>query len=885
MATTTPQDSRRGNEEQANPGQKSYDEKFGGDSNGDPSNYLRQREGLNNPDPKDNRPAGPIDRTDDKAIPAQEKGLYKKSSAAPRPRVNRLLANRSNRSKFLLFGGIGAGLIGVTITLFFFLGSFKLQGLMANVEERAFLRNNATLDTRSTKLMSAYIRARLLDIGDHPNFSNPDFVRDDNLLFRSNRVDRNNPFFDWYRTLRTSQFEQKVFEQHGIKFTSVVTPEGKFRPGQIDISGERPIPFTTADISTSDFNKLAQGDIATIQKFGKIVDTKVFDNNKAGRIAIKKVVYDNTEWWQVFKRRSLRKAIQNMTGVKSWRFFETTRDKITDKKIDIRNRIIEDMLPDDSLIQNIARCFYGLSTCVNSRDEADSRIQADANGIKTEAPPEEENTPKETANEAEISKTAPALDAAGISDALKKILVAADIFNRLLNIPFTLDMLASVDKGISHVVKLVVVARGMQAAGLFQVFETSSDQMKTGQVSSQEVNAFMQNLDTETASQGWDSVIDGKGDPSKAYNTGQCSQDAQALEEKDPQQYKAKYGIYAPLCQDQRISSAANAQTIQNDYKSTIGSVVHPIVSFWENLKSTPIIGNLIGLVEWFGNLTNKIISPIVNSVLSALGLKDNLQAAIAWVFAKTSNFLGLTILKGYESAGTMVNWLIQGGSYTAESSARQEGAALTTPATKVAALNAIAQSTTDQKNAYSLYDKVASLDNTDSLAFRGATALSSLQSDPSASIVSALSSTWSSAVKNVASIFSGHTFAATPNGYAASQFAGIETYDYPQQCYDLDPITAQPLQGSTNALEIFSKYGLQPSAAQMAALESWDTETNSKAFFDTIYAVILSNPAYQDNADDIAIQIYNCNLLDTVTRGSLGYIFGYTKDNADLVQ
>jgi hypothetical protein len=881
MATTTPQDSRNV-EDENNPAQKTYEQKLGNQEYGAPStDYLKQREGLENPDQKDNQPAGnTTESVSDTPVSSQERSFYR-NPGAKRPGANKKLLDSKNRNRYLIYGGLGAGLIGALITLFFFLGAFKLEGLMANIEERAFLRNNATLDTRSTKLMSAYIRARLLDIGDHPNFSNPDFVKDDNLLFRASRVDTNNPFFDWYRTLRTSKFEQTVFESKGIKFTSVVTPDGKFRPGLIDINGEKPIPFTVADISSSDFKKLSVGDIATIQKFGKIVDTKVFDNNKQGRLAIKKVVKDNTQWWQVFKRRSLRKDIQNMTGVKSWRFFETTRDKISDKKIDLRNRFINNMLPDDTLIQNIARCFYGLSECASSRDEADKRIQAQSEDIIKEPAPAENDTTA-VRNETELSKEAPSLDAAGISDALKKILVAADIFNRLLNIPFTLDMLASVDKGISHVAKLVVVARGMQAAGLFQEFETARDQNRVGAVNSKELNALMLNLDTATASQGWTSVVDGKGDPGKTYTTGQCSQEAQALQEKDPQQYQKKYGVYAPLCQDQQIGSAANAQKIQDDYKATIGTVVHPIVLSWEALKSTPILGHLIGLLEWFGNLVNKIIDPVVSAVLNALGLKDNLQAAIAWVFAKTSNFLGLTIIKGYESAGTITNWLIQGGSYTAESASRQEGAALTTPASKIAALNSVSQFDSDKQSNATLYDRVASLDNPDSLAFRGATAISQLQSNPTASIFTGLAGMWSSAVKNFGSIFSGHIYAATPNGYAASQFADIETYDFPQQCYDMDPITATPM-GGTNVLDIFNKYGLQPSSAQMAALQSWDTETNSKAFFDTVYSIIL--PKYPDNADDIAVQIYNCNLLDTVTRGSLGYIFGYTKDNADLVQ
>jgi hypothetical protein len=62
-----------------------------------------------------------------------------------------------------------------------------------------------------------------------------------------------------------------------------------------------------------------------------------------------------------------------------------------------------------------------------------------------------------------------------------------------------------------------------------------------------------------------------------------------------------------------------------------------------------------------------------------------------------------------------------------------------------------------------------------------------------------------------------------------------------------------------------------------MDKLSSWDVETNSDTFYDTLYSII---PDTVQSPDDIATHIYNCNLLDTVTRGSLGYLYGYTKGN-----
>jgi hypothetical protein len=789
---------------------------------------------------------------------------YKKVSEKPGLRAR--LNGSKNLKRYLIFGGIGASIIAIIILLLSFLSIFKLDGLMSNIEQRAFLRHNASLNTRSSKYISAYVEARMMDWGD-----NPDLSKNENTLFRSARVDTNSPFSDWYRTMRTSNFEQEVFEKHGIKFTSAVGADGKARLGKIDINGEKPIDVS---ISNADLIAIQNGDIQVLNRYQSYFDLDKFNDNKDARKAIKDVVNANTHWSQAYRRRFLRKDLQNMTGVTDWRFFETTRDKVRDKRIDIRNRMLDKMLPNDALLARVVRCMYGLTNCKPNSDVAspDDRVST-ADFTDRDRP--SDNTSQQNDTEAKLA--AARLDEAGISDALKKILVQANIFAKILNIPQTLDMLSFVNQNVGSLVKLVVVARGAQATGLFQVFETSRDQIKTGQVNSAEVNAFMENIDTAASSSGWTQVISGDGaPPGTAINGGACSQEAQALEEKNPNAFQKQYGSFAPLCADQQIGDAANAQKIQDEYHNTIGQVIGPIAGAWGGVKSVPILGTVINVLEKFTNILNGLVSTVVGTVLKSLWLQDNVQSAFAWIFAKTSNFLGITILKGYESGGTTFNWLVQGGAYTSESASRMEGAALTNPASQAASQSSIAQYQTDKNDEASLYDKVASLDNPNSLAFKGATALSGAQSDPSSAIMSGLHNLLSGLGKNTASIFGGHLLAATPDGYSASKFASIQTYDYPQQCYDLDPLTETPLDG-TNAVSVLRQAGISISSDDMDKLSSWDVETNSDTFYDTLYSII---PDTVQSPDDIATHIYNCNLLDTVTRGSLGYLYGYTKGN-----
>lgn len=885
MAIRTPF-SDRSPEETSNPGQEEIDALT--EKEYSPEDYERRHghPAANPTDPRGNDtasgdssdPRSPsreeLSKSEDEnpraGGPKESGSYYKKGSSNGKKSLRTRLDGSAALRRYLIFGGMGASIIALIIVIVGFLSVFKLDGLLSNIEQRAFLRHQASLSNRSSKFISAYIEARMMDWGD-----SPDLNKNENTLFRATRVDTNNPFFDWYKTLRTSGFEQQVFEKHGIKFTSSVGPDGRARPGLIDISGQKPVDVS---IPNADLDKIAIGDVSTLNKYQAFFDLQTFQNNKEARKAIKDVVNANTHWWQLYERRFLRKNIQNMTGVTDWRFFETTRDKITNKKIEIRNRILNKMLPDDNLMARIVRCVYGLSTCKPNSDVASPEDRVTTADLEEIANEPAANDTKQSDTE---SKLALKLDEAGISDALKKVLVSANIFAKIANIPQTLDMLSYINQNVGNLVKLVVVARGAQAAGLFQVFETSRDQIKTGQVSSEEVNAFMENIDNAANSSGWTQVIAADGAaPGTTITGGVCSQDAQALKEKDLQAFYAKYKNsnpqYDPLCADQQIGNASNAQKIQDEYHQTIGQVIGPIVGAWSGFKSIPIIGSIVNALEKLTNWFSGIISSVLEAVLSALGLKDNVQAAIAWVFAKTSNFLGITILKGYETGGTIFNWLVQGGAYTAESSSRMDGAALTTPQSQAAAQSAIAQYQTDRSQEMSTYDKVASLSNPDSLAFKGATALSSLQSDPGSAIFGNISRLWTNTIGNVANIFSGHSLAAAINGYSASNFANIQTYDYPQQCYDLDPIQEHPLDG-TNAVQVLEQAGISISSDQMDKLNSWDVESDSNTFYDTIYSII---PDSVSNPDDIAEHIYNCNLLDTVTRGSLGYIYGYTKGN-----
>ncbi|MBA3757257.1 hypothetical protein H0X09_00095 [Candidatus Saccharibacteria bacterium] len=783
-----------------------------------------------------------------------------------------LMSRFTSRRALIGIGALGSATIVGAVLLFSFLNIFKLDGLMSNVTAKAFLRSSAVLDGRSSKWVSAYIQARMLDMGDSADMNN-----NENILFRSNKVDTNSPFTDWYKTLRASKFELEVFEKQGIKFTSAVTADGKIRPGRIDIKGQDSIPIK---VSASDFSKISSGDIETINKYQTYVDTEVFKNDKAARKAIKQVVKENTLWHQIYQRRHLRKSIQNMTGVRDWRFFEQTRDKANESGAAVRAKVVDKMVPDATLLGRVTRCLFGVEQCNPSRDVADPKNRATVQAkYGTDKAKTKEEIKKEQEFLAQLKDKG--IDPSDLSEALKKILTRANLITNLLFLPDTLDMIAFIDDNLEKLVKLVVLARGAQAAGLYQEFSTANDQLKTGQVTGEEVNHFMQILSSAGSSDGWAKVVEGKGDPGTASSTGKCSREELAKAEKQPNKYQKEYAL---LCADERIGSTAKAQQIQDEYKATVGIIVGPIADAWTGAKGNIITGTFIRAIQWFSGLIASALSGVFGAILDILGLKDNVEKAIFWVFGKLSAFIGINIISGNESGGKFYNWLVQGGAYTAESDARQKGASLTNGASLASTQLAIKQHQTDRQEDMSLFDRVASLDNPDSLAYKSLIAADSLRSNPSAAMASSLKNMWRGLGSSFSTILVGQSSAATLDGYAASKFAGIETYDYPPKCSTLNPILSKPIDG-TNALDVFanpSKYNLKNapiglSQDEINSLNDWDVMTNSDEFYNTIYGIIGENT---EDADDIAVQIYNCHLLDTAIRGSLGYLYGYSKDN-----
>jgi hypothetical protein len=775
------------------------------------------------------------------------------------------------RTYAIIAGGAVGSIVGVAMLLFSFLNIYKLDGLISNIDDKTFARLNGSLDQRSSKYISAYMKLRLADIGDDPKN-----IDTDNIFFRSNKVDTNNPITDWYKTLRTSKFENEVFNQHGIKFVSFAYRDGnqiKFRAAKINVDGKDILDreltpdlqneIKTA-VSTGDWTKFNSDNFGV---WNSHVD-QVFENDKEARREIKRVVNDNTHFYQVFQRRHLRKSIQNMTGVRDWRFFENTRNKVDEKKINIRNKLVTKAIPESTISGKFVRCLFGITECRFSEDPSDPQYRSESE-LDGEGNRDNQGDPLK---ESDPNIPAKAVDMGPATEVIKKVIANAAPPLEALNVISTMDSISRVDKALTNhqLSKGVSVARGIQAEGFYQVIKTSRDQAKSGEVNGDEYNQLMQVLGPIAMSEGWTKVIDGQGDPSKLTDTKEsrkyCSEENQAAIENDPAKGNQQF---ANLCANKQVGGSSNSATLEDAYNKTIGRTLHPIVEQYSRVRNAPVVGQVLDFINAIFDKVSGLVVSLLQVQLKLLGLNDNLQDAMKWMINKLTAFMGAgPILNGNESAGVLVNWLVQGGAYTAEATARYMGAAITTPASKLVSEQATIAYQQDQEANMSSFDKYLSLSNPDSPAAKTTLAVSQMNMQSVSSKLTNFGSIFKTIGSAFVAPFSSKASAGKDHSYDGTQFAGIVTFDINPFCYQLDPISNTPKE-VTNIQQVLGKDKVPDSDL------TWDLVKNGYDWYKYIYDKLGD----REDADQVAMSIYNCQLEGNAVMGSMGANYGYTDD------
>lgn len=782
---------------------------------------------------------------------------------------------KKKRSRFIvtprraIVGVVVGALISLTGLLFTGINSLNLPSYLSNVEKKGFLRYQVDLRGRSSKWIETYMMLRFGEIED-PNVAPKDR---NNILFRSNRVDNNKPLTDWYRTLRASKFEQEVFEKRGIKFVSIAYQDGnsiRFRPATVTfVNTDTRLTF---DPSPKVFEAIEKNDINVFNgELRNFVQADVMSGDKEARAAISQLLKEERPgWWRAVQRWHLRKDIQNMIGVRDWRFFETTRQKLAENRIDRRNdmvqRFVNSALPEDSKSGKFIECLFGLANCTASTDVANPQNRAlSADGTR--------KLDNKTANDGNPNTADPALgDNSGESnlkegsnkaaEAGKGVRAALPKALRVGGIASLLDSLARFDDAVRNhkLSALVTQAKGQYALGVFTTIKIAGDQFRTGEMSSEDLKTFMTQYGNLTRGEGWSTVINGRSSSasvSAASDNGDdfttsknkkefCSEKHQNEIEK-PENKQAAEKEYQYLCPADRIGGPNNASNIEDAWNNGPGGVLHPILNVYKTA-----LGGIFDVI-------NSVTGAVQNAALSTLGLKDNVEDVVAWGATKAIEAGGANMnINNQTPSGRVGNIGIEGAAYGAESTMRYQGGAATTEASAALANHNVLAYERDEYQTMNLYQRYAAITNPESVFSKQ---LASIGYISFGSIASSLAKTLGSALISPLKVFTGIADAANskPDGYAAARFAGIETFDLPKECLNSEPIDMTP-QSSTNAdeLGIFSPAEL-----------TWELMENKTKWYDALYAKIGNDEAK-------AKKVWNCGLFDNAAKGGLGAKYGY---------
>lgn len=802
----------------------------------------------------------------------------------------------------------GIGVIGSLIALFGFLNIFRLEHLLKNVESVTQTRLRASLDSRNDHLVRAYIKLRMTDYNSGTNNNGP-------LFFRANKVDTNNPIRDWYRTMRTSNFEDDLFQKQGIKFTSIVSDDGKIQLGKISVKDQPDINFEVLKRQDINFDELIKGNVSEFNKLGpdldKFVDTTLFESHKDARKIIKTTINDNTHWWQVMKRRHIRRDVYNMVGIKSWKIFEKTRNGIALKRQESKdrllNKIINKYYANNPSTTIFMKCLFSNGPCSSSSDpaapdqkansiavgdniEPDKQAGIDENGEITDVLDENGNPmrdldTRQTGNDIQDATTkALKGEVTGLSDeAATKLTPNQKIIQNFVSIIVgsSVDIastsvnptkiwtwakrLAKIDNLVhgGTLIKMVKNSRRAQLVGIYASYAIANSQIKSGELIGDEVGDLMGSLKNVGNTEGWN-LIAGK---DTAGSVSAQSTNNTTKEEYCSPGHEKKDDEYAWLCDSQKPNNGGTAETITKVYDSSVGLIIRPI-AIAVNTVSKSIFGLVANFVSGLmDTVVGTFLNPVVSGFMNVTNLDSTIQTFVGAAMQQLLSFLGAGPMFDGNTPGAP-NLIASGSAAEAESSTRASGGIESTPES-LKYSNAIASNYKLQNKNTSTFERYADINNPDSLIARSLFTAS--DNEVKNNLNNLVASLFSGIPGLFGSLLSGRVFAqtATQSPSAVADWAGVETYDIPQACINYDLFSATPENG-TNFPQIAQNYD---SGANIQL--DWDTVRDTDKFYKKVYDWAGTD----QNKIKAALTIYNCNLLDARSMGNLGAIYGYTQD------
>lgn len=738
------------------------------------------------------------------------------------------------KSKVAL-GLTGSGITGVAaiiVALIMAISPLKFEFLFENIDASAYLRYNTLFDRRSSKFMDAYVKARLFEIrGGDPGES---------MLFRATRVDNNNPFIDWYRTMRTSSFEADLLSKHGISFAAITDPDPSgngairgiksaqitFNRQNVDVDIEGALESAGLNVDDID-NRIRNGDYTFMRNLdsnaqARLFDFDIFNTDRAGRLAIKSAVDKEIPKLRFLKRFFLRRNIQNMVGVRNWRFFEKTRDNFDNRKIRFQNKLLEKTFELTNSNGKFIGCLFG-GKCVRSTDVTSPEMQANgtptADGDKEDtfddSDPDSSNDPSDEANarlnndternnssratKEALQDTREALlqiDGEGdtITTKTLKKLVSSNLLKRLGVITAAISMVQLMDTMLTlhknmidgTLSRMISAMRLASYASVYTAFATLKDQINSGEViDGEDTAAAYESLEGIEASEAYNVVMKKRGMTAEQKNAacqpGEEDRRIAAFDSGDIE----NMGVEPNCPEDQIGSGASGGEKLIQGYQDTVGKIVNPFFVAYEGLTNAPVFGQINEAILTGTSMLDSVTSFISDKALETLGLTDNVEQFTEWVGDQIASAFGLApVIDGSYGPAT-ANAILTGGVGLAESSLRWAGGRFPDENSQAYMKTMVAEFKSEQIKTMSIWDKYFAVDNSQSLVAK--LALSTPTS------FSELKNSFTNQPQFIASSVSNPVYAEEEATPTASEFAAMQEYDFSPENIESDPIMRTP--------------------------------------------------------------------------------------------
>lgn len=202
--------------------------------------------------------------------------------------------------------GVGGGVAAVFIAGFMMLVPMKITSMMENIRGRFFATSEDAIDRQTDNLMTHYIRKHVL-----PNLNGTTCKSTISKNCVSPDIVGDGPASTLYKTWKDARIENKLAERHGIEFAKDVQTNKFYMK-----VGDQNVDLTDLvenNKSLSDLDSSSRGDL---------------------RRKTKKVLREETRWYQVMYRYQVGGLLDRKFGVQRCIFVCGPRDKLADWKED-----------------------------------------------------------------------------------------------------------------------------------------------------------------------------------------------------------------------------------------------------------------------------------------------------------------------------------------------------------------------------------------------------------------------------------------------------------------------------------------------------------------------------------------------------------------------